>query len=344
MPTATFVTTDGVAYAVPAGPDVNLLDAADAAGYTLTSMCRQGGCGVCRARRASGVVRVGEHAPDALPPDAEKTGQVLLCRTYATSDVTIELPYDSTRLASAAVPVRQVRITSIDRWPGGIVAFSVVVVPDAQHGSALQFEAGQFAELTPPDGAHARVYSFASIGNWDGTAEFYVKLRPGGYFSEYLRGTAQVGDVLTMRGPQGAFALHETGRPRWMVCGGTGLAPLMSMLRHMADWGETTEARLILGVNRPDEVFATDALADLQASLPSLCVLVPVVEPDASWDGPVGTAVDVLARELDALPAGAVRPDLYLCGPPGFLDAAHAAAASHGVPGDQVFEERVLRN
>jgi ferredoxin-NADP reductase len=113
------------------------------------------------------------------------------------------------------------------------------------------------------------------------------------------------------------------------------------MLRRMAAWGETHDCRLILGVNRTDEVFATDELAVLRQDLPGLRTVVAVLTPDPTWSGAVGTAVDALGQQLAQL-GEAERPDIYLCGPPGFLDAARAAAAQWGVPTDQVYEERIL--
>ena len=126
-----------------------------------------------------------------------------------------------------------------------------------------------------------------------------------------------------------------------MVCGGTGLAPCMSMLRRMAEWGETQEALLILGVNTSDEVFAEDALAALRSALPSLRTVVTVVRPDDAWTGSVGTAVDALDAELSARTPGSEAPDIYLSGPPAFLQAAQTCAAAQGVPGDQIYEERI---
>lgn len=351
MTTATFCTSDGVEYVVPVaapsgdGSGVTLLDAAEAAGYTLVSMCHHGGCGVCHARIGEGRAQMMDHSESVLDGEAVAAGEILLCCAQPEGDVRVDLPYDSSRVLTGAVPVRTVTVASLDRWAGDIVRLLVQVDDSPEYGVAMQFDPGQFAELTPPDGQRSRAYSFASVGNWDGTAEFYVKLREGGYFSDYLEHSAAVGDKLTMRGPLGAFGLKENGsRPRWMVCGGTGLAPFMSLLRRMAEWGETQPVLLILGVNTPAEVFALDEIKDLQAELPSLRFLNPVVSPDAAWNGPVGTAVDIMDAELGGLPDGVERPDIYLCGPPAFLDAARAGAIARGVPDGQIYEERILRN
>ena len=340
MSTATLRTTDGVEYVVPCQPDTTLLVAAEEAGHILASGCRHGACGMCRATLVAGQMRLGAHIDHALSAADEAAGGTLLCCGFPETDVTIELPYDSSRVVQGTIPLRRATITSIEKLPGDIVRLRVRVVADEENGSGLVFEAGQYADLTPPDSSQSRAFSFASLSSWDGDAEFLIKAGPEGFFAQYLTTRAKVGDVLTLRGPQGDFTLRDYGlRPRWMICGGSGLAPLLAMLRQMADRGETNDALLVVGVDTPDQVFATAELAELQRALPSLRVIVPVWHPDASWTGPVGSAADVLDAELAKLADDAERPDLYLCGPDGFLDAARNAASAHGVPAEQLYVE-----
>ena len=207
---------------------------------------------------------------------------------------------------------------------------------------AILFEPGQYVEITPPGGDQSRAYSFASLPNHEGLVEFYVKLRPGGYFSTYLDAMAKVGDVLTFGLPQGEFTLRDSaGRARWMVCGGTGLAPVMSMLRRMAQFGLSEPVVLIMGVDRPEEIIAGVELNELRAALPELRTIQAVVQPDSGWNGPVGTAVDLLAAQFDVLGPDQPRPDLYLCGSPGFLQAAKDVAGARGVAPERVFAEMV---
>jgi ferredoxin-NADP reductase len=154
-----------------------------------------------------------------------------------------------------------------------------------------------------------------------------------------------------VRGPQGAFTLAENGlRPRWFVAGGTGLAPLLAMLRRMAEWREPQPARLYFGVEREDQLFLTDALEQLGAALPGLGIVPCVRLPGSGWTGGfVGTPVEALRRDLDAALGNAALgnaagevPDLYLCGPPAMIDAAEAAARDCGVPADRIRAERFL--
>ena len=213
MGTAQFRTTDGVEYIVNCDPATTLLASAEEAGYLLVSSCHHGACGMCKSYLAEGEVRLAEHSSDALSPEDEQDGDVLLCCSHPVGDVVIDLPYDSSRVASGSIPIRKVRIETLEHWSGGVVRLVVKAEDDLELGSAIQFESGQYAELTFPGGDAPRAFSFASVANWDGTAEFYIKLHENGYFSDYLRTVAKVGDELTLRGPQGSFGLHENGPP-----------------------------------------------------------------------------------------------------------------------------------
>jgi len=118
---------------------------------------------------------------------------------------------------------------------------------------------------------------------------------------------------------------------------GTGLSPLLSMLRKMAEWGDPQPARLVFGITRSTEVFARDEIAALAAALPDFRADTLVWTPDSDWDGPVGNPVELAAAEIALLDE---MPDVYICGPPPMLDAAYAALEAVGVPDDQIHAER----
>lgn len=336
MATATFITSDGVQHQVAVDQTSTILEAAEASGLMLLSRCRHGVCGTCRGRLAAGQVAAGGSVIKA-----GGLGQISICQSVAQADVTIQLPYADDRIGRLALPQRTAVVETLDRGPGGVVRMGLRLMDDPEHASRLVFIPGQYAYLTPPGQTKASAFSFATPPREDNTVAFFIKVVPGGSFSAYLEGPAGVGDVIGLRGPEGTFTLRDNGpRPRWFVCGGSGLAPMMSMLGRMADRGDTNQATLILGVARPDQVFATDELAALAAQLPALHTVISVDSTaDLPWDGLVGNAVDAMRARFAELGDSAERPDIYLCGPPGLLAAARACAVANGVPNDQVYEE-----
>ena len=335
-------TRDGQAFEFACEPEQDVLAAAAAAQITLPSQCRRGSCGACHASVAEGEYVLGAHSADALPQGDPQA--VLLCCTTPRSDLRIVAPYDGTKVLLQPMAVRRARVAALETIADDTRRLELQLEPDDAYGSAAEFEAGQFVELELPERGVRRPFSLANTSNWDGRLELLIRLRADGVFSSYLREHARVGDALTVHGPQGGFGLFtESLRPRWFVAGGTGLAPVLSMLRRMAEYQEMNDARLFFGVNRESELFMIDELERLQAELAQLHVELCVRDAGGSgdvgtaWRGFRGTPVDALQAALAAADAS---PDLYVCGPPGMVSAAQAVATAAGVPAAQFASER----
>lgn len=340
-------TTDGVTHTITCDEQTTVLDAAASDGLVLPSLCGQGACGVCFATVTSGQIEHADYNPQAMGPMAGE-GAALLCRTYPRSALTVDLPYDSSRIVQEAPVVRSARIAELESVSRDVVRLRLTVESD-EFGSAAEFDPGQFMQLTVPGTQVQRAYSLANCGNWDGELEFFIRVLASGAFSDYMRQRAAVGDVLTTRGPQGAFGLVENGlRPRWFVGGGTGVAPLLSMLRRMAEWGEMQPTRLYLGVNTEADVFAREEIAALATLLPDFtattCVWRPAAElPQADDAGALmaGTPADAVVADLGQMPE---PPDIYACGPPAMVQAVEYALAEAGVDPERVVTERFTEN
>lgn len=321
-----FTTTDQATLEAPVSAGESLLTAARNAGWELPSMCRAGSCGMCRARLVQGPV-IESTGKDDLAADISTERDVLLCSTQPSQagPIEIALPYGLAEIGTQSTPVRSGRITELDRCAANTIRMVIQLDDDPEHGIALQFDPGQYAYMYSPDADVERPFSFANCGNWEGTAELVIKLRPQGRFSGWLDSSARVSDAVRLTGPCGTFTLQDNGRhPRWFVCGGTGIAPALSMMRRMAEWMETQPVRLIWGVVHEGELFGLDTLAGLNLT-GGLTTDITVEQPSPTWPGSVGTAVDVLHERL----AEAQEPcDIYICGSPAFVNAARASVAA----------------
>lgn len=319
-------------------PEQTLIDAADAAHITLPSQCRQGSCGACHANVKSGEYHLGEHSLDALP--ANGSNGILMCCTTPWSDLRIDLPYDHSKVLFHAIPRRSAEIIGFEPIAENTVRLQLRLDTDADGGCAAEFESGQFMELEIPGSDERRAYSLANTSNWDGRLEFLIRLQPNGKFSTYLKERALIGDKLMVRGAQGGFGIEPNSlRARWFVAGGTGLAPMLSMLRRMAEFQEMQAARLFFGVNKESELFAREELEQLRAELPQLNIDICVWKPEGEWHGFTGTPADAVRAALKDAPS---LPDMYLCGPPPLLNAVEKTAAEFGVPPAQIYSERFL--
>ncbi|WP_424216273.1 2Fe-2S iron-sulfur cluster-binding protein (plasmid) [Streptomyces sp. BI20] len=336
-------TLDGQTIEADCAPGQSVLDAAADAGHLLPSLCRKGTCGACVATVTEGEYAHGPHSPEALSEDRARAGGALLCRTYPEGPLTISLPYERSRVLTGRIAERTAVVTVLEHLPGDLVRLVLRLDEDPELGSGAEFEPGQFAQLRiPGEEVESRAYSYANAPNWDGELEFYVRLRPGGHFSGWLRGNAALGDRLTVLGPQGAFGLVETGlRARWFVAGGTGVAPLLSMARRMAEFGEGHPLRFYSGADTAEWLCGAEAVEAVRGELPQLETVFSVKEPVRRPGHRRGRMIEAIVADLAELrAAGRPDPDLYICGSPGLIDAVERAAAEHGVAPERVLSEK----
>lgn len=183
--------------------------------------------------------------------------------------------------------------------------------------------------LTAPDGYTAsRSYSVASAPDGSGTIELTVERLPDGEVSGYLHDVAEPGDDLEVRGPIGGWFAWRGDAPALLVGGGSGLVPLMSMLRHARRIGRTDLLRLVAVVRRPDDLLYPDEVIGPETT---------VLTTRSPWPG-----TDRPPGHLGPDDLAPIDPDatVYVCGSNGFADAATAVLAEAGVASDRIRVER----
>ncbi len=332
----TLATGDDKRFAFTATGEENLLEAALRQDILLPANCRNGSCGSCVAHVDSGLIQLGDISSEVLSAEQRANGDVLLCRTCARSDVQLTAPYPSDKVRLQQVIRRDTAIADLQTIAKDTLLLRLQLQPHATLGSGAEFEPGQYMELRVPGTDHWKPFSIASIPNWDGLLEFIITLRDGGELSGHLRDAARVGQPLEVRGPFGDLALQDTGRSRWFVAGGSGLAPLLSMLRRMADWGDETPARLYFGTRHQSGLLLRDELHGLRQQLPGLEIQLCISQPEADWPEPARNVVTSFGADLAGV---ARRPDVYVCGSDRLVQGIRNAAQLAGLPPAQLFGE-----
>jgi ferredoxin-NADP reductase len=214
------------------------------------------------------------------------------------------------RTAALAAKRRETPSTStlvfeIDGWPG--------------------HQAGQHVDvrLTAEDGYQAsRSYSIASPPG-EPSVELTIERLGEGEVSPYLVDVMQPGDEVEVRGPVGGWFVWrpDDGGPLLLIAGGSGIVPLMAMLRYRADRGDDVPARLLVSARTIDDLIYGRELAELEAGSDSLELFVTLTrDAPAGWDGYRGRIDhDLLAKV--AWPADE-RARTYVCGPTAFVEVA----------------------
>ena len=331
-------TLDGKQINFNCEPKQTVQDAAESAGFFLPAICKTGSCGTCAGRCTQGDYHLDSYNLSLLPENPKEHGDILLCRTYPDSDLQLTAPYNASQILTGQQTMREAEITSVELIAERTVRLVLQLLPDQQYGLAFEFNPGQYVELEVPELNLKRAYSLANTSNREGKLEFLIRLQANGQFSSYLQQTAKPEQHLQIWGAYGGFGLQEQSlNPRCFIAGGTGLAPFLSILRRMAEWGEDHPTRLFLGVNTEQEIFCQQELTALSKAIPQLQLEICVWKPGESWAGYRGTPVDALRSYLSS---ATTLPDIFLCGPPLLVEAATQVALAAGIDTSRIFCER----
>lgn len=320
--------------------DEKILDAAFRQGIHLMHGCREGQCSACKSYVLDGEIQMERYSTFACNDAEVEEGYVLLCRAHAFSDCTIELlNFDEEELRNS-VPLQEISTEVLEIVPhtSDIVGLKLKPVDPA----GFEFKPGQYAELDIPGTDQHRSFSMATIPSTTDHIEFVIKKYPGGKFSSLLDEGIGVGDKLELRGPYGNFTL-KNGHvlPLVLAAGGAGMAPVLSLLRHLSETSDTRRIRFYYGARTPADLFYLDEIRALGERLADFEFVVALSESSDGIDklgitAEEGMVTDVVEAEEPELH----RTEVYLCGPPPMVDAALALAARQGVPDDQVFYDK----
>ena len=336
----TIITQDEQTVEFECRSDEDIITAALRQSIYLMASCREGGCATCKGFCADGEYLLGKYSSQALPDEEEAAGEILLCACFPSTDMEIEVPYTYDRISFSPENLFfEAHITKLQQVSSNVIR---IVLERIGEQKQVKFESGQFFDLEIPGTTTTRSYSPANIENKEGILEFFIRIVEDGKFSTYLKNEATIGQILRLKGASGIFGLKANGfTPRFFVAGGTGLAPVLSMVRHMQKWDEPQKCVIYFGVNTEEEVFLLDDLEKLASQMPTLELRACVWKYSDSWHGEKGSVVDILRRDLQLT---GVNPDLYLCGPPGMVDATFAVCEDLGIPKKQIYLEKFLSN
>ena len=305
-----------------------MLDAALAAGLNLPHSCKSGHCASCRARLLTGEVRYPNARPLGITEDEARQGYVLLCQARAMSDLAVEA-----RLIANVVDVEiktlPCRIAKMTRLAPDVMQV-FLRLPAVE---PLRFKAGQYLDVLL-DGGRRRSFSIASPPHDSDLIELHVRRVPGGGFTEALFQTLHDGSLLRIEGPIGQFVYREQPTPALMIAGGTGFAPLKSMLRHALENGSTRDIWFYWGARQQVDVYEEALMLEWMRKYPNLrfTVVLSEVSGASAAHHRTGWVHEAALADHPSLAAF----DVYAAGPPAMVEAIRATFPAHGVSEDRL--------
>jgi Na+-transporting NADH:ubiquinone oxidoreductase subunit F len=207
----------------------------------------------------------------------------------------------------------------------------------------IEFKAGQFVQIETPeyeltDETVYRAYSVSSVPSNHNQVEMEIRLVPNGICTTYVHKHLKEGDLMTVNGPYGDFHLSDTNKEIICIAGGSGMAPIKSILLDMEARGIDRKATYFFGARAKRDLFLTDEMARLEKALPNFTFVPALSQPDEedNWEGETGLITEIVAKH---------KPDTsemeaYLCGSPLMIDACVKVLTESGMPEEAIFYDK----
>ncbi len=310
----------------------SILDAALNHGLNLPYGCRDGACGSCKGRVLSGEISYPDKVLTGINEAERNAGSALFCQARAESDLLIEARIQDRQ---ADIPVRRLpcRIQHMEKLNHDVIQLQLKLPGNER----LQFLAGQYIDILLNNGKR-RSFSLANAPHDDEYLELHIRYYKGGLFSEMAFHDLKEKTLLRLEGPFGNFCYQENNdRPIIMVAGGTGFAPVKSIIEHMFAAGIDRPVHLYWGARARADLYM-DALPRAWAGREPLIRYHPVLsEPHAGddWQGRTGLVHEAVLEDIEDLSAY----DVYACGPPPMVEAVGKTFMAKGLPRDQFFSD-----
>lgn len=318
MPRISILDTDD---AFSADDGETILAAAQRAGVAFPYSCQAGNCGSCKCELIDGDTFALEASEYALTPEERDRGLVLACRTQVWGDARIRR-LDHEDLMVHPSRVLSCRVSRLEQLTHDIRG----VWLEIEAGGPFVFSAGQYAQVDFAPGL-GRHYSMANAPD-DATLEFQIRHMPGGRCSAYVASALNVGDAVTVSGPHGSSYLrdHHAG-PVLLAAGGSGLAPVQSMLKTMLARAFAAPVKLYFGVRAERDLYNEAMLVDWARRHPNLALEVVLSDDNGAAQRRHGFVHQAIDLDLDTVAGWRA----YVAGPPVMVEAVSAVLQAKGM-------------
>jgi len=284
-------------------------------------------CGFCKVKVLEGGGELKPTEEPFMSAQEKDEGIRLSCQVRINSNVQIQVPEGMMEATEFKALVEKITDLTYDIK---LIRFKLIE-PDT-----MFFRPGQYAQLKVPGIGVIRAYSIASDRKDENHIELIIREVPKGQATSFVHRAMEVGDNIFLTGPYGDFYLQEDSK-RDIVCiaGGSGKAPIRSILFALRDQGMPRKVKYFFGARSKRDLYMTEEFDALQKEFPNFEYIPALSDPldEDNWEGEVGLITDVLDRNVDDLS----EHEAYLCGSPGMIKACINVLEKHDIKDENVY-------
>ncbi len=305
-------------------------------GIFIPSACGgKGTCAYCKVKVIEGGGPILPTETPYLTKEEQAENVRLSCQVKVRNDLAIELPEELFLIKEFRVKVSRV----LDLTPN-IKGITLEILSPEE---GISYKPGQYIQLEVPKyklskEPEYRAFSMASLPVETHSVELYVGLVEKGVVSTYVHEYLKRGEELVMRGPFGDFYYRDSERDILMIATGTGLAPIMSILRYIRAEQIQRKATLFFGTRTEEDLYCVEELREMEKQLHQF-TFIPTLSREAEssrWAGKRGRVTGLID---DLIPEGDDY-DAYICGNPDMVDSCISQLTKKGIPEDHVYFDK----
>ena len=308
-------------------------------GIFIPSACGgRGSCGACKLKVLQGG---GPVLPTELPylNDAEKNDNVrVCCQVKVRNDIKIEIPDELFKVKSFNATVLKKKQLNHDIVE---LRFDVSENPDGIDflpGQYLQVKSQKYNKVKTET---IRAYSISSSSTDKKGVEVIIRRVPDGICTTWVHDHLKENDKVEITGPYGDFYLRENDREIIMIAGGSGMAPIKSLLHQMEEEKNTRRATFLFGAREFIDLYHVDLMKTFEKNIHDFSfipVLSQLTEEDrGKWSGHEGRVTTIVSEVIGERVKEA---EAYLCGSPGMIDSCVETLTKLGMPKDRIYFDK----
>lgn len=288
--------------------------------------CTAGRCGACKSRLVSGSVEHLSHLRFTLTDREKASGLFLACRAIPTADIELRwlAEADSEPFRTNALVLEKEQLTHD----------TLKLVLEIPEGAVATYKPGQYAQLSF-GGLPARNYSMANQPG-TGRLEFFIRVMPQGRVSNHVSEIISRGMTVEVAGPFGnSYLRMDHGGPILAVGGGSGIAPIKSIVEAALRMGMKQDIHLYFGVRSDQDLYLSGHFKSLMNQYPNLRYF-EVLEKNAAPDQRSGRVGEIIFQDL---PDFDENWQAYLAGPPPMVSFLEEGLVLRGMASEQIFAD-----